>query len=57
MTKSKDVFTSAEGPKKEKVAAGKPKTQTLYTHGKVYKLPADANIEEFLKEKFPSEYK
>ena len=37
-----------EGPKQE------TKTQTIYTHGKVFKnVPASINIDDFIKEKFP----
>jgi hypothetical protein len=33
------------------------KMQTVYTHGKVFKLPASENVEEFLKKKYPKEHK
>lgn len=36
----------------------KPKPmKTVYTHGKVFKVPASKSLEEFLREKYPDEYK
>jgi len=39
------------------LAKKEEKTQTVYTHGKVFKIPASKNLEEFLREKYPEEYK
>ena len=44
---------SPEAPAEKK----KEKMQTLYSHGKVFKLPASESAEEFLKKKYPKEYK
>jgi len=47
--------------KKESPAAPAKKVdepmQTVYTHGKKYRIPVSMKIEDFLKAKFPSEYK
>ena len=49
MAKDKDKLEDVkEGPK------CKEKTQTIYTHGKVFKgVPVSVKLEDFLKEKFP----
>lgn len=31
--------------------------QTVYTHNKKFKIPAEDSVEEFLKKQFPEEYK
>lgn len=52
--KTKEAPEAPPAPKsKEK---SKP-MQTVYTHGKVFKIPADKNLDDFLKEKYPEEYK
>lgn len=33
------------------------RTQTVYTHGKVYTIPLKDSVEDFLKKKFSAEYK
>ena len=52
---SKDKYKAEsvkEAPKSDE------KTQTIYTHGKVFKgVPASIKLEDFLKEKYPKEYK
>ena len=32
-------------------------TKTLYTHGKKFVIPRSQSVEDFLREKYPSEYK
>jgi hypothetical protein len=52
------VSKNKEKPSVEKVAEEKPKKmQTVYTHGKTFVIPADKDLKEFLKEKYPEEYK
>lgn len=31
--------------------------KTVYTHGKKFKIPMSKDVNEFLKEKYPNEYK
>lgn len=39
-------------------AESEPKlTKTVYTHGKVFKIPASKSLDQFLREKYPNEYK
>ena len=44
-----------ELPEKKEVLSGK--MQTVYTHGKVFKIPVEKSLKEFLKEKYPEENK
>lgn len=39
-------------------AESKPKPRkTVYTHGKVFKIPVGKSLDQFLREKYPNEYR
>lgn len=52
MAKAKEQAEPKKAPEEKPV-----KMKTVYTHNKKYEIPIDKPIEEFLKEKFPQEYK
>lgn len=59
-----DKKPAAEEKPQKKVAEAKPqkkkaskKMQVIYTHNKKFEVPADVKLEDFLKEKYPEEYK
>jgi len=54
--KKEEQKEEKSAPKKSgKKPSGKEKT--VYTHGKVFKMPLEKELQEWLREKYPEEYK
>jgi len=54
---AKALKSDLDKPEVKEEKSGKPKVKTVYTHNKKFVIPIDKPLDEFLKEKFPSEYK